>query len=999
MFNSDSKASGARGPRHADDSRSGAARFCPAAPWVASLSAFVTGIKASLLGLSLLALFGGAAGRAATLANTRYQIEIDRQGSWSLEQRGGGRWVFAPEFTVLFSAVDPKLAMRPGGIEKISYNVPTWQVPRGAGPAALKNVKRDAAQAGDGFDDRILEGETNSRTSDAFAAAPGEAMRAIAWVQEGERIRFTFPEAAGFSLAATLTLPTGDQAEPQLVYTLTPKVAGWFSVAYTGATAVAPGEADEFWQPFVWQEKRFPTQSFLTPAFECSLPATMVRQGDALVAVVADASELPFMPLPLLDNSRFGVALRNRNGAAQPMVFAPILGGAGSKRGAGEAINFTLRLYVGRGDATLAYEDIARRLYGFRDYRSNAISSLNETLDNMIDYGLSHYSWFVDELKGCAYSTDVPGAVKNVSSLNPWDLALVTDNEAIFRQRAYPIAEFMLSREKFLFSLDAKQKIQSPSRALKGPAAPVSELAALYGITRGASPVLRRQAEALMRRDRTLNLDDVAEGDSWANNLRVYQNTGEAAFLDKARAGADAYLATRMRAGAVDFKEPGAFFWTGFAPKWIDLFELFEATKAPRYLEAARLGARRYTMFTWMAPTIPDENVTVNPGGAAPVYWYLRSKGHKPMKAPEESVPAWRLSEIGLTPESSGTMSGHRAIFMANYAPWMLRIAALTGDTLLHDVARSAIIGRYRNFPGYHINTARTTIYEQADYPLRPHLELSVNSFHYNHIWPHMSILLDYLVTDAFARSEGEIDFPSRFIEGYAYLQSKFYGDRPGKFYGHTDAILWMPQHLLKTGSVELNYLAARGDGRLYLAFANQSRAAVSAEVTLNPEVLPAAMQGSYRVRVIAGDRPAREVTLRDGRFPIEVAAMGQTAVIIEGLHVTPKFQQKLLAASDGQAWQKDYAELNFGQARAMILNFGPAEKSAYIYLQADDTTFKEVSLTYTVEGKTATLRDQAYPFEFTVPLPEDATEFEFRLTGAMVDGRSPVSETVVLRK
>jgi len=39
---------------------------------------------------------------------------------------------------------------------------------------------------------------------------------------------------------------------------------------------------------------------------------------------------------------------------------------------------------------------------------------------------------------------------------------------------------------------------------------------------------------------------------------------------------------------------------------------------------------------------------------------------------------------------------------MANYAPWMMRISALTGDALLHDVARSAVVGRYRNFPGYH---------------------------------------------------------------------------------------------------------------------------------------------------------------------------------------------------------------------------------------------------------------------------------------------------------
>ena len=84
--------------------------------------------------------------------------------------------------------------------------------------------------------------------------------------------------------------------------------------------------------------------------------------------------------------------------------------------------------------------------------------------------------------------------------------------------------------------------------------------------------------------------------------------------------------------------------------------------------------------------------------------------------APREEAPAWRLSEIGLTPESSGTCTGHRAIFMANYAAWFVRLAHYTGDDFLARIAKNAIVGRYRNFPGYHINTARTTIYKFNDF-------------------------------------------------------------------------------------------------------------------------------------------------------------------------------------------------------------------------------------------------------------------------------------------
>lgn len=937
---------------------------------------------------------------AAPLSNSRYQVELAPDGTLRVTAAAAGTTLgFRPEFTVLVARDNPKLDMRPSGMKEISFNVMTWKTHDATDSAQLQQVQRPAGHGGDGFDDRILDASTKSRTADLFASAPAVTVTAATWEQVDNAIRYTFPDTADFALGATVTLPQdGGAGEPVLAFTLTPKTNAYFSVGYTGAPVVAVSEAEEFWQPFVWQEKRFPRQSFLTGAFQCPLPAAFVRRDGVTFGLVVDADEFPFQPLPVLDNSRFGVALRTRDGAAQPMVFAPILGGAGSQRGTGEAFSLKLRLYAAKGDATVAYEDAARRLYAFRDYRSNAIAPLNETLDNMIDYGMSDYSWFIDELKGCAYSTDVPGAVKNVSALNPLNIALVADDESIFQKRAYPIAEYLLSREKFLFSLDPKQKVQSPSRALKGPAAPISELTSLYGITDGASPVFLDLAKKLVAKNRTLNLDDISIGDSWQNNVQLYLATGDKRYLAKARAGADDYIAKRVGPGAGKFPK-GAFFWTAFAPDFINLFELFEATQDRRYLEAARLGARRFAMFTWAAPRVPDESVTVNPGGAAPVYWYLQSKGHKPMHGAEETVPAWRLSEIGLTPESSGTMSGHRAIFMANHAPWMLRIAALTGDKLLHDVARSAIIGRYRNFPGYHINTARTTIYEKADYPLRPHDELSVNSFHYNHIWPHMSILLDYLVTDAFARSKGAIDFPSRLIEGYAYLQSKFYGDRPGRFFHYHDATLWMPQRLLQAGNVELNYLTARGNGRFYIALTNQSPAAVTSELVFNPDVLPAAVRGSYLVKVITGGQPAADAKLENGRVRVNVPPMGLTALVIEGLDVTPEFQHKLLATAPGQAWKKDSVELPWGRARAMILNFGPAAQTAYVHLQDDDQKFKEVNLSYTADGRKGELTDTNYPFEFTVPLSTGTKSFQFQLKGLSADGLRPESESVRLEK
>jgi hypothetical protein len=138
---------------------------------------------------------------------------------------------------------------------------------------------------------------------------------------------------------------------------------------------------------------------------------------------------------------------------------------------------------------------------------------------------------------------------------------------------------------------------------------------------------------------------------------------------------------------------------------------------------------------------------------------------------------------------------------------------------------------------------------------------------------------------------------------------------------------------------------------------------------------------------------------MHDGRLRVSVGARGLTAVAVEKLAVTPKFQQKLLAAAATHAWRQDYTELSWGRARAMVLNFGAAATTAYVYLRDDDSKFRQASLTYRIGGETRTLTDASYPFEFTVPLPEDTDRFEFQLEGVTVGGQVEKSEPATLHR
>lgn len=921
-------------------------------------------------------------------AQAQVRVSSGREGIGILS--AGNRYTFAPAFRVLYNATDPGMALKPAGIKKVEYNVLTWKV-TDSSKADFKQKKIGASMAGDGFDDRILRAKSEWRTADIFNAGESTALRANGFRQVKDTVFFSFPANTGFSLSAYVL--TAAKPYPVLHFTFKAAKAGYYSIGYTGAPVTSPAQAAAIWQPLIWQEKRIPEAAYLTPAFMAPLPTTMVNDGKTTIGVLASPEHLPFQPLPMLPNSRFGIVLLNERKELQPQVYAPIPGGSGSKMNSGDVFSFSMQLVAEPQNITHTYQHIAEKIFGFRDYRRNDIASLNTVLDNMTAYAMTDYAWFVDSLKGFAYSTDVPGAVKNVSSLNPLELALVRDDSVMFEKRAYPLMEFMLSREKFLFSLDSLQKIQSPSRRLKGPVAPVSELAALYNVFGKTNRFYLQMMEQAYRTDRVRNLDVKEEGGSWINAMHLYKATGKPEYLEAARTKAAEYLRQRVQQPQTAFNDPFAgsfFFWPAFTNRWIELSQLYEITGDTAYLNAAVEGARNYTMFTWMSPAIPDSQVTVNKGGKAPMYWYLRSKGHAQMYYPEEKAPAWRLSETGLTPESSGTSTGHRGIFMANFAPWMLRIGYYAKDTFLMNVAKAAIIGRYRNFPGYHINTERTTAYEKEDFPLHAHKAQSVNSFHYNHILPMASMLIDYLVTDAFVRSKGQIDFPAEYMEGYAYLQNKMYGSRAGSFYNVKDVQLWMPARLLSTGSRELNYIAARKGNRLLLAFTNQSAAPVTSSVMLNPALVKTS--AASRITSLSGTKAG---ALKNGTFSCSVPANGIAVFVVEDAVPAVAFQQKILAKTRDKG--NDYSEMPTGNAKALLFKLGAYGRRLFVYLEDDDNKWRSARLHYTdAAGREQQVNDAAYPFEFTVPV-QQAHSIQCWLTLTKEDGTVITSEKISL--
>ncbi|HTG57267.1 MAG TPA: hypothetical protein VL943_13410, partial [Niabella sp.] len=525
------------------------------------------------------------------------QLQVAKDGRITITSAGQS-YDFLPRFIVLFNSVDPALALKPAGIAKVSYNVPTWRT-ADITHADYVQQKVSESVAGDGFDDKILRSKEENRTANIYHSGTSFFLEASRVIDTHDSTILVFPEQPLFVLKAWIKKQDN---EVRIHFALIPKKDGFYSIGYIGAPSLDKDQVAELWQPLIWTEKRAPQLPYMTLSFMATLPTTLVNDGCNSIGIMPDPRYLPFQPLPLLENSQFGLALLNNTGKLQPQVFAPVMGGTGSHMNAGNRFSFSVSLIVKPLDITHTYEQLAKEKMGFCDYRTNATVSMNTTLDNLIDYSKTHYAWFIDSLKGFAYSTDVPGAVKNVSSLNPLELALIRDDKEMFETRAYPLMEFMLSREKFLFTLDSTQKIQSPSRKLKGPIAPLSELQVLYNLFGRAHSFYPLMAEKEFGSARVRNLDEKQKGRNWINAMFMFRLTSDSSYLKLSRELADQYLAERVDKRMEQFGDPmvsSNFFWPTFTNNWSALLELFELTGEKRYLDAAHDGARHYTLFTW----------------------------------------------------------------------------------------------------------------------------------------------------------------------------------------------------------------------------------------------------------------------------------------------------------------------------------------------------------------------------------------------------------------
>jgi hypothetical protein len=936
--------------------------------------------------LGLLASAAPVSAQPVALQNQLYRIEVAPAAIvvTRLDAPGLTREI-RPELTLQFTAADP-----------------------GYTDARAEGTTRVAAWKAS---------EAKVAVRDFWSVGTLSALRSTRVVATAARTtELEFPPAASGRLTLTIRLDEGS-APPAFTWRLTATQPGWFSVGFTGVTPRDPASLDFLYQPLVWSWKRFPVAPVLTPENFAATAAVFTNVANATEGLAPDVAEIPYR-FATFANSRFGLGLRDAGGQARPVVFAPVLGGAESKLAPGDTRSFTVRYFLQPGDWYAGLNHFYRAIAGYRNERQNATGSLNETFERIVDYAMDDvYGGWVAELKGADYRFDVPSAVKNVAASHVLSVALTTGDAEIYRRRGLPMLEYLLSREKYLYADDEKITTQSPSHLLRGPAVELGELTALHELTGGRDSVYARELARLFGHPRQLNLNTETGAASWQDFLARYRIGRDPSDLRAAREGADRLIADTIARYPADFttnaglRDNGAAFATDFTPPLYDLTELFEVTGERRYLDAALTAARQLLLWQRSNPMAPATIITANPGGLVPGVFPGRRHGtdkdFKPYDTstaiPEQRVEAWRTSLVGTLPEQPGTYRWG-PVMLAHHAAWLLRLSQLSGDPLLAEAANNAVIGRYANFPGYYFTSLETTVYQQPDYPLHSFFDVKYNAIFYNHIWPHIALIQDFLVSEAFAKSRGRVNFPSAYAPGYAFLTSKVYGHRAGEVFGDPGVRLWLPRRALRSSVVALNHVFGAGPDATYLILSNTSPAEVTADLTLDADVLRLDAGQVYQLTFRRPDGPAESGELRDGRLRVRVPAGGLVSVKIHGLKnlaalpVLPATTADRTAGDAPDFFRQPDPDAA-GTVTGMILRFG-ARTDAFIYTDRTEKQVRKATLRYRIgDAPEAEIVDTRYPYEFSVPLADAAASLQARLvvedlTGSVTERALPKLKT-----
>ncbi len=852
-----------------------------------------------------------------------------------------------------------------------------------------------------------------------YLTGAGEWFVPTDYTVDGDKVILTGTNEYG---ALTATWSMDDNTAPLVSIDVTFAKDGYYTIGAHEGKGLAFEQFEYALAPFRVAYKRVNdspqlfTESYLfTPMGTHTLyPNNEYSELPVTKGVVVEPSWIPVRWV-YADNNLFGITMNDMNNLHKGSVFAPVLGSAESKMTAGQTYNLQVRMVSTIKGWFENYEDTVTNLFDVTDYRKNHVVSLNQTIFNTRETALDDKYGGWDVYDKAHYNMEAGNITSNANTMQYMQDYLLNEDEEMLTRRAIPTMVNALTRGDLFFNrvgttdTDYFQNVEDPT-AMKGqiPGFNANVWGGMYEMTRGMVPFLHQHALAKGKQGVTNSYGSIAP---FVNDLNMYKYTGDKSYLDKAVAAADKYLEEMVFAELTEMPEWTSFIWISYYPNLGSLMDIYEATGDKKYLDAAEDTAKWMATAFWV-PGVDnnrktDKIIMVNDweemqkrvwiarDEAGRTYWWagdhqLRAGREENLAENPESLKnitdrtrleeGWLASRTGLGIEQASTFKNGLNIIMQSFVGDYMKLAAYTGNDFYATMAKNAIVGRFSDYDGYY-RAAYTTYQQEVDYPREGP---DYTNLYWHHIPPYLAMLEDFLINQTFASSNMNIHFPSLRQNGYAYFNSNQYGHAPGKFYEEEGMWPWLSEDTVLPDSIQINWMAARKEGVMGIAFMNEDHVDTTTTVTLGDKV-PGGKTFTGTAVLYDENGTIGTVDVANGAFTLTVPSKGFRAVKLN----IPEVTAPSYASVDYSVTESDLGTTvtTHTNGKGYTLQMSPDFYYAYVYTTTNQRKIKSATLTYTVNGVTKTETATVYPFEFIIKVDDPNAEFVYKISETTLEG------------
>ncbi|TLS49009.1 hypothetical protein FE782_27415 [Paenibacillus antri] len=825
------------------------------------------------------------------------------------------------------------------------------------------------------------------------------------------KIELTFPNTeADLTVTFELDALTDD---PKVTLNAVFPQQGAYSFMLFSGDGVDYADYDTVTAPLLYVKKAVPQSSSMIPESYLFTPMATLHfkehqskvPGKQLTSgVVMDPTSVP-QGYVYPDTSHFGLVLRDQARNVRPQLIAPLFGTEHSRFDSGDSYQVSYRIvnHLNSWYDTLTH--VSEEMFNLRDLRTNYFHSLNEAIYNATDLMMDDDYGGWDPVNMAHYNMEERHLSTTSNAMTAVQRYLLTENEAILDERAVPTLAFLLSRLNYHFKITNSpgggNYVANPPSPMGGPVAnySASVYGGLYEMTQGRMPFLMDTAIGSAKE--TGNLAGVAD------QAALYKYTGDPAYVAKAKASADQYLANYPNSPTNrESRFVSGFIYGDYIPMVTTFLAAYEATGEQKYLNAAEESARLLVTGLWTTGYhngFAESDYTVDPVATAErplvadrfTFWWHGDQQWRlgnpdglalpPQEAgpplQEETAPGWIIAKAGMGTEHPRTPGHGNVITMNNWAGMLVKLSEYTGDPYFETMARNAMIGRFGNYPGYYQD--RPILHQmKADYP---YVGPDFTSIYWHHIPVFISMLEDFLINSAWAKSDRNISFPSIYQSGYAYFASNQFGHAPGRFYDEEDMWLWLDRGIIEPDTVEIDYIAARKDGVLGLALMNEGNETVTSTIALGEKVVGG--EGYVgTATVYEANGAASQIAVVDGSFTISIPAKGIRSVLLR----LPGVEAPAYANPDYEYSNKAGETVSqHTRGKGHVIQISPESYHAYVYISDKDDATSKLQMTYRIgDGPSQTVENVGYPYEFLIKVDDPTKKFTYSLQATKTNGQ-----------